>query len=157
MNQKNWWQIRKIITLSRKKNKENVPISFFCEKCAIFPENIEKTVDIVPEVWYDNNNEREQRRETGERVQSEWFPHDMLFKVWGFPLGKRIYIKKEGEIRWQMKSHSCICCQRRIEHRLHKDKSVARVQHRLSEGTKVMIKNDGFKELVRADRLIIRG
>lgn len=73
--------MQKIITLSQKKNKEKVVDSFFCEKCANFPENIEKTVDIVREVWYDNNNEREQRRETGERVQSDWFPHDMLFKV----------------------------------------------------------------------------
>ena len=104
---------------------------------------MKKTIDFALAVWYDIYNEREQQTGAGEKLLDDRFPSDRLSQGLRFILlGERFQIKKEGEVRWQVKNHSCICCQRRIEHRLHKDKSVARVQHRLGEGTKVMIKND---------------
>lgn len=90
---------------------------------------MKKTIDFVPAVWYDIYNEREQQTGAGEKLLDDRFPSDRLSQGLRFILlGERFQIKKEGEVRWQVKSHSCICCLSRILRQRYRHKSVARSQ-----------------------------
>lgn len=90
---------------------------------------MKKTIDFAPAVWYDIYNEREQQTGAGEKLLDDWFPSDRLSQGLRFILlGERFQIKKEGEVRWQVKSHSCICCLSRILRQRYRHKSVARSQ-----------------------------
>lgn len=93
-----------------------------------------------------NESKREQWMKVGEKLFNIEFPNDVFPKVWSVSfLWKRYYIKKEGEVRWQMKNHSCICCQCWIVCRLYRDECVVRDWCRSIECTKKIIKNVHLK------------